>query len=84
MKFYNWLKDHTDPKNIFAPPMEAQTAVDFLIDYLLGEDWCVVDPISTQQINTQAVFEILLKYSKKFRKERKKILEEDRRKENGI
>ena len=46
-------------------------AIDFLKTYLLGEDWYTVNPISQEQINTEIVFEILFKYSKRFKKEYK-------------
>ena len=41
----------------------------FIIDYLLGEDWFVVDPIGQTQINEIALHEILEKYSRRYRKE---------------
>ena len=43
----------------------------YLIDYLLGEDWMVTDPIGHNQINEIALYEILNKYSPKYRKEHK-------------
>lgn len=58
-----------DPKNIFSPPTDPQLAVYFLRDYLLGEDWYTPDPISTNQANTEIVHEILMKYSRRYRKE---------------
>lgn len=74
MTFTEWLeaeyaKDE-NKDNICPPPLNAQLAVDFLKDYLLGEDWYVVMPISTEQANTEIVHAILKKYSKKYRKER--------------
>lgn len=35
-----------------------------IIDYLLGKDWYVEDPISKNQINVVALYEIQLKYKK--------------------
>lgn len=35
-----------------------------IIDYLLGKDWYVADPISQNQINAIALYEIQLKYKK--------------------
>lgn len=32
-------------------PMEAQKAINELCDYLLGEDWYVVDPLRPAQVN---------------------------------
>ena len=40
-------------------------------DYLLGEDWYVAYSGSAKQITTDIVYDILKKYSKKFRKELK-------------
>ena len=65
----DWLKNDAEDCGIFSPPMEAQMAVDFLKQYLLGEDWYCVNPISTKQINTEIVHQILWKYSRKYRKE---------------
>lgn len=47
---------------MFNPPMEAQVALDELRRYFLGDDWYVVDPVSTKQVNTQIVYEIESKY----------------------
>ena len=55
----------------------------FIIQYLLPKDWCAVDPIGQSQVNEIAINEILTKYSKKFRQERKKSLKELRGGENG-
>ena len=57
---------------LYPAPTEAQLAVNVLIEYLLGEDWYVVDPIHNSQVNTVAVHEILMKYSRKYRKEQKR------------
>ena len=69
-----WLKEQNETVNkgnIFPPPLEPQMAIDYLKDYLLGEDWYTVNPISQEQINTEIVFEILFKYSKRFKREYK-------------
>lgn len=50
------------------PPMDAQMAINELCRHLLGEDWYVSMPMSTEQINTEIVYEIERKYSKKKRK----------------
>lgn len=72
MKFTNWMKNNWQEDNMFPPCLDAQKALDFLTDYLLGEDWYVVNPLCAEQINVEIVNEILLKYSKKYRKEYKK------------
>lgn len=65
----DWLDEHEGECGILAPPMDAQTAVNFLSDYLLGEDSYVSYPCNAQQANTEVVFAILYKYSKRYRKE---------------
>lgn len=74
--FTEWLEfqnSTTNKDNIFSPPMSDSTAVQFLKDYLLGDDWYVTDPLCSDQINTQIVYDILCKYSRKFRKELKQF-----------
>lgn len=73
-KFTDWLKNDAIDCGMCDPPMEAQKAIGFLCDYLLGEGWYVERPERTKQVNTAIVFEILLKYSKEFRKEWNKHL----------
>ena len=68
MKFNEWLKEH-DEFSCVGPSMEPQIAVDFLREYLLGKDFCIPYRASTEQVNSLIVLEILMKYSKRFRKE---------------
>lgn len=49
---------------MISPPMDAQVALNELKDHLLGEDWYVVDPMSTEQVNTNIVYEIERKYKR--------------------
>lgn len=58
-----------DKGNIYCTGITDREFVHFIIKYLLGEDWYVVDPLGHEQINQIALEEILYKYSKKFRKE---------------
>ena len=67
--FTDWLENDSIDCGIMSPPMEAEKALSFLTDYLLGENWYVVAPISPKQVNTNIVHEILWKYSKQYRKE---------------
>ena len=69
MKFTEWLDKNWQKDNMFPPPLNGNCAIDFLANYLLGENWYSVNPISADQINTEIVHEILYKYSKKYRKE---------------
>ena len=73
MSFLEWLKleNSKDPDNILPPGLDFEKAIYFLKDYLLGEDWYVSYSGSAKQITTDIVYDILKKYSKKFRKELK-------------
>ena len=64
---------------LMPAPMEAQQALDILTSYLLGEDYYVVMPMNTKQVNACVVEQILDKYSKQWRKDWKHY-----EKENGI
>ena len=76
-KFTEWLENDAEDCGIMTPPMDAQLAVDMLTDYLLGEDWYSISgATSAKQINTEMVFAILMRHSKKFRKEWKKFRKE--------
>lgn len=54
-----------DKKNIFAPPIEPQVALNILIEHFLGKNWYTPNPIGVKQVNTEAVYEILSRYPKK-------------------
>lgn len=69
MKFTDWLNNNWGKDNMLPPILDAQVALDFLQEYLLGEDWYIVNPLCTGQANCEVVHEILYKYSKKYRKE---------------
>lgn len=75
-QFTKWLDENWDDDNIFPPPLDAQEAIGYLQKYLLGEDWYCVDPLHITQINTKIVHLILKQYSKKYRREYKKCLNE--------
>lgn len=65
-------RNREDKDNIFGVGIEDSEFRRFMIDYLLGKDWYVVDPLGQTQINEIALREILNKYSKQYRKEHKK------------
>ena len=70
MKSYvDWFTENKESGNLCDPPLDPQLALQFLCDYLLGEDWHVVMPESQKQVNSAIVDEILFKYSKQYRKE---------------
>lgn len=58
-----------DSCGIFPAATSAQDALSILCDYLLGDDWYVVDPIGVNQCNTLIVKQILDKYSKEWKKD---------------
>ena len=62
-------KNRKDKDNIFGVGISDTEFRAIIIDYLLGEDWYVVDPLGQTQINEIALYEILEKYSKRYRKE---------------
>lgn len=61
-----------DKENIYGVGMSDAEFRHFIIEYLLPEDWYVSDPIGQSQINEIAIYEILNRFSKKFRKEKLK------------
>ena len=73
MKLTEFMKkryaDREDKDNIFGVGISDAEFRSFIIDYLLGEDWYVVDPLGQTQINEIALYKILEKYSKRYRKE---------------
>ena len=62
-----------DKDNIFGVGITDADFRKFAIDYLLGEDWYVVDSLGQTQVNEIALAEILSKYSKRFKKEIKPL-----------
>lgn len=78
-KFTDWLENDAVDCGLCSSPLEPQKALQFLKDYLLGENWYVAMPESQQQVNTEIVFEILSRHSRKFRKEWKKYLKKSKK-----
>ena len=74
MNFAEWLyEQEKNNDNILAPSLNSQLALLFLINYLLDDNWCIDYSASEGQINAHAVDDILTKYSKRYKKEIKKI-----------
>lgn len=72
---------------ICPPPINAQIALDELRRYFLGDDWYSVMSGSVEQINTEIVYSIELKYRgdrKAWKKLKKKGLVQNRRATNGM
>lgn len=57
-------KNREDKDNIFGVGVSDAEFRAFIIDYLLGQDWYVVDPLGQTQINEIALYEILEKIFK--------------------
>ena len=73
-EFFNKkYSERKDKDNIYGVGMSDAEFRNFIIEYLLPEGWCVADPIGQSQVNEIAINEILEKYSKKFRKERRNM-----------
>ena len=64
-------ENREDKDNMFGVGITDSEFRSFAIQYLLGENWHVVDPIGQTQINEIAIMQILEKYSKAYRKEAK-------------
>ena len=62
-------KNRKDKDNIFGVGISDTEFRRFITDYLLGENWYVTDPLGQTQINEIALYEILEKYSKRYKKE---------------
>lgn len=54
-------------RNIYPPPTDAQLVVHCLTDLILGDDWYIPDPVTTGQVNTYILDQILYKYCKEYR-----------------
>ena len=59
-----FVDEHTYPAevNIFPKPCDAQKALNFLQDLILGEDWYCADPLPQAQVNTIIATEIAKRY----------------------
>ena len=62
-------KNREDKDNMFGVGVSDAEFRQFIIDYLLGKDWYVVDPLGQTQINEIALYKILEKHSKQYKKE---------------
>lgn len=67
-----WLIEN-NKYGIFYPPMKAEMFIDYIKDYLLWEDWYTINPVNAEQVYTEILVEVLEKYSKRFKKEIKKM-----------
>jgi len=63
--------EREDKGNMFGIGISDKEFVDFAIEYLLGPDWHVADPLGRTQINEIALKQILEKHSNRYNKERR-------------
>ena len=73
-KLFEVLSDNT--YGLCPAPMSSDVTLQILVDYLLGENFYIVMPLSQEQANTEIVAAILDKYSKEYKKDRKKFMKE--------
>ena len=72
----DWCNDNWEDDSITAPVMDDKTALDFLADYLLPDEFYVSYSCSRGQANTEIVCYLIEEYAKRFKNEyrhRKKI-----------
>ena len=65
----DWCEKNWDKDSIVAPPMDDKTALDFLFDYLVPNDYYITYSCSGAQANTELVCYIIEHYSTKYKKE---------------
>lgn len=83
MNLFRYMKtkyeERKDKDNIYGVGISDEEFRKFIIQYLLGEDWYISDPIGRTQINEIALYEILNKYSKRYKKEKRYWINKKRR-----
>lgn len=67
-------EDKENTKKIGLTDAEFRSII---IDYFLGEDWYVVDPLPQAEVNKIAISQILERYSKKYRKQKRLYMKLD-------
>lgn len=50
---------------IMPPPTNAQHGLNILIEHFLGKDWYTTCSMHNEQVNTEAIYQILKKYPQK-------------------
>lgn len=66
--FSDWLNRNWEEGNLCPPELDPQTAIYFLCDYLLEDGFYISMPVNAKQGNTELVYAILERHSKKYRK----------------
>jgi len=65
----DWCNTNWNDNSITAPPMDDKTALNFLFDYLVPNDYYISYACSNEQANTELVCYIIKEYSNKYKKE---------------
>ena len=65
----DWCETNWEKDSITAPPMDDKTALKFLFDYLVPNDYCIPYSCSSEQANTELVCYVIKEYSTKYKKE---------------
>lgn len=63
--------EREDKDNIFGVGISDAEFRELIIEYLLEDDWYAISPMGQKQVNEIALYEILEKHSKRYRKEKK-------------
>ena len=71
-KFYKVMTSEKYKSDLMSDVVQPQLAIDILAEYLLGDDVYSSCKWPQENKNTLLVYEMLTKYSRKFRKEFKK------------
>ena len=69
MSFTEWMDENWKDTSIDPPSLNAQLAIQFLREYLVGDEFLSEVPITQEQANVLIVERILDKYSSKYWKE---------------
>lgn len=56
---------------IFPPPTNTKVAINELISFFLDKNWYSVNPMSSEQIITEALFEIEMRHKKLYKRKDK-------------
>lgn len=62
IEYFKLLDSYNSKESLYAPAIDAQLAINVLCQYLLGEDYYIVDPLPPPQADTIIVQDILHKY----------------------
>ena len=51
--------NYTTNDNVFPKPMEDRDFINIICDYILGENWYTVNPVSEKQVNVYRAISIV-------------------------